>query len=295
MQWCDRPESVDGNKARFKHDGDNQKRVQAKLPGLHVPVAQGVAKRVGRWPEPQNQQSSGIDPGRPGLPSAPATGASSPPTPGPPSSDPASPLPTPLTREEDRDKNGDTEKEEGKEKEMPLPRFGSLPLTAPRLLFHTFASALCLHVIVLTHGYNVKFTYGPSMAPTMGAFGDAVVISKLHRRGRNIVVGDLVSYENPFCLDYGIIKRVIAMPGDFVLRDTPGAERGQGLMVQVPEGHCWVAGDNQLHSRDSRLYGPVPLALIRGKVIARVMPFSEACWFKNTLTEPTDEELDELD
>ena len=26
-------------------------------------------------------------------------------------------------------------------------------------------------------------------------------------------------------------------------------------------------GDNMLHSRDSRLYGPVPLALVKGKAI----------------------------
>lgn len=58
---------------------------------------------------------------------------------------------------------------------------------------------------------------------------------------------------------------------------------------QVPAGHCWVAGDNQAHSRDSRLYGPVPLALVRGKVVGRVLPFREMGRFENTLTEPLDE------
>ncbi|EKG20479.1 Peptidase S26A signal peptidase I [Macrophomina phaseolina MS6] len=164
-----------------------------------------------------------------------------------------------------------------------LPGFGALPLTAPRLLFHTGCAWLLLHWAG-TLLYTLKFTYGASMVPTISTIGDAVLISKRHRRGRSVGVGDLVSYEHPFKPGYGVIKRVVGMPGDFVLRDTPG--EGEGLVVQVPEGHCWVAGDNQRHSRDSRLYGPVPLALVRGKVVARVLPFREMGWFENTLTEP---------
>ncbi|KAL1630317.1 hypothetical protein SLS56_004989 [Neofusicoccum ribis] len=168
-----------------------------------------------------------------------------------------------------------------------LPSFGRTPLTAPQLVFHTVAAGLLYHVVA-AHTFTIRFTYGASMVPTLQTIGDAVVISRAHRRGRGIAVGDLVNYENPFRLDYGVIKRVVGMPGDFVLRDTPGAE-GEGLMVQVPEGHCWVAGDNQAHSRDSRIHGPVPLALVKGKVVARVLPFREMKWFENTLTEPFDE------
>ncbi|EOD45849.1 putative mitochondrial inner membrane protease subunit protein [Neofusicoccum parvum] len=168
-----------------------------------------------------------------------------------------------------------------------LPSFGRTPLTAPQLIFHTVAAGLLYHVVA-AHTFTIRFTYGASMVPTLQTIGDAVVISRAHRRGRGIAVGDLVNYENPFRLDYGVIKRVVGMPGDFVLRDTPGAE-GEGLMVQVPEGHCWVAGDNQAHSRDSRIHGPVPLALVKGKVVARVLPFREMKWFENTLTEPLDE------
>lgn len=39
---------------------------------------------------------------------------------------------------------------------------------------------------------------------------------------------------------------------------------------QVPRGHVWLQGDNLLHSRDSREYGPIPLALVRGKVLCQV-------------------------
>ena len=60
-------------------------------------------------------------------------------------------------------------------------------------------------------------------------------------------------------------------------------------LSKIPEGHCWVAGDNIPDSRDSRDYGPIPLALIKGKVVARVWPFSQRKWFKNAL-QPVDVE-----
>ena len=43
----------------------------------------------------------------------------------------------------------------------------------------------------------------------------------------------------------------------------------EGLLQQVPEGHVWLQGDNTLNSSDSRAYGPVPYALLRGRAFAR--------------------------
>ena len=40
--------------------------------------------------------------------------------------------------------------------------------------------------------------------------------------------------------------------------------------MQVPKGHVWLQGDNAYNSTDSRHYGPVPYALIQGKVFYRV-------------------------
>lgn len=42
-------------------------------------------------------------------------------------------------------------------------------------------------------------------------------------------------------------------------------------------------GDNLGVSRDSRHFGPLPIALIQGKVIAKVLPWSERGWIQNTL------------
>lgn len=43
-----------------------------------------------------------------------------------------------------------------------------------------------------------------------------------------------------------------------------------GPFIRVPRGYVWAVGDNLSNSTDSRKYGPVPLGLIRGKIIARV-------------------------
>jgi inner membrane protease subunit 1 len=82
------------------------------------------------------------------------------------------------------------------------------------------------------------------------------------------------------------------MPGDFVSVVTPGRTNDdletedvddkwasvKEQMVRVPEGHCWVTGDNLEWSRDSRLYGPLPLGLVKSKVLAVVAPWSEMKW-----------------
>ncbi len=57
---------------------------------------------------------------------------------------------------------------------------------------------------------------------------------------------------------------------------------------KVPAGHCWVVGDNLPDSRDSRYFGPLPLALIKGKVIAKTWPLGEFRWIENTLLNPSD-------
>ncbi len=42
-------------------------------------------------------------------------------------------------------------------------------------------------------------------------------------------------------------------------------------------------GDNLPYSRDSRHFGPMPMALIKGKVVAKVFPWRERKWIENGL------------
>lgn len=157
-----------------------------------------------------------------------------------------------------------------------------------------------------TYCYAVQSTEGPSMLPTIGLSGDWVMISKLYRRGKGIQVGDMVALKSPRVEGRTILKRVVGMPGDYIkydyLPESPDAKQGEEArqelfamqqeskveppepqMIQVPDGHCWIQGDNFDWSIDSRMFGPVPLALINGKIVARVLPWRERCWFKNPI------------
>ena len=90
--------------------------------------------------------------------------------------------------------------------------------------------------LFITYGYSTAPAFGVSMVPTIYSSGEFLVTSKKYRRGRGVQVGDLVSFKNPVMteLQERAVKRVIGMPGDFVLRDTPGAGiYGQEAMLQV--------------------------------------------------------------
>jgi inner membrane protease subunit 1 len=87
--------------------------------------------------------------------------------------------------------------------------------------------------------------------------------------------GDLVTLISPLSATQLVCKRIIGLPGDTVLADptelVPASYQSgrahENMHVLVPSGHVWVQGDNAGHSRDSRDYGPVPIALIRGRFI----------------------------
>jgi inner membrane protease subunit 1 len=57
------------------------------------------------------------------------------------------------------------------------------------------------------------------------------------------------------------------------------------LRGQVPKGHMWVTGDNLPHSVDSRRYGPIPLAMVNGKILAKAERLWKWQWLRNPLLE----------
>lgn len=142
------------------------------------------------------------------------------------------------------------------------------------------------------------------MYPTLGTTTKYNIISKRHRLGRDLRVGDLITLQHPNFAHLRLGKRVVGLPGDFVVRDPhmsgtvggmpvgPGAgtslsaeggggdddeerEREEPELIEVPPGHVWVAGDNLAWSRDSRFYGPVPMGLVLGKVTRYSHPTSD--------------------
>ncbi|TKA23214.1 hypothetical protein B0A50_07607 [Salinomyces thailandicus] len=152
-----------------------------------------------------------------------------------------------------------------------LARFPTLHLAVRGLLF-LLAAILSLHIF-MEYFYTFISAWGISMLPTIASSGDWLLISKYYRRGRELGVGDVVSYKLPLRPGEAGVKRILGMPGDFVLAESPSKS---GSMIRVPEGHCWIVGDNLVWSRDSRIFGPLPLALVTGKVLYK---FSWTAWW----------------
>ena len=107
------------------------------------------------------------------------------------------------------------------------------------------------------------------MIPTMAESGEIVLELKwinVHELSR----GDLVTYISPLDPARPVCKRIIGLPGDVVCVDPTGTYAPSTEHVVVPNNHLWVSGDNLAYSRDSRVYGPVPMGLVRGRIYARV-------------------------
>ncbi|OKP10732.1 Mitochondrial inner membrane protease subunit 1 [Penicillium subrubescens] len=152
-------------------------------------------------------------------------------------------------------------------------------------LAYTGAGVFCACTWVWEHLVTIQSSEGPSMYPTFNPRGDWLLIARRHANGKGIQVGDVVRFNHPNMLGAHAAKRVLGLPGDFVCRDPPYST-GAGTqpdMIQVPEGHVFLVGDNLPWSRDSRNFGPVPLGLINGKIVARVWPPSKMEWVRNTM------------
>ncbi|KAG2368234.1 signal peptidase I family protein [Suillus spraguei] len=127
---------------------------------------------------------------------------------------------------------------------------------------------------------------GPSMLPTLDNSGELVVESILPHRlfPNHLGRGELITLTSPLDPSRIICKRVIGLPGDVVCVDPTGLKAHSTEHVVVPKGHVWVVGDNAAWSRDSRDYGPVSMALVRGRLSARIYPLDRFTIFSKTTT-----------
>ena len=120
---------------------------------------------------------------------------------------------------------------------------------------------------------------GPCMLPTLTSEVNWFVSRGINGKYDEIQRGNIVEIRCPEAPQVGMLKRVIALEGDFV--DCPGRDHDyddvdscdlHDPFPRVPQGHCWVEGDNYGNSYDSKYYGPLPLALVFGKLQALVHP-----------------------
>lgn len=83
------------------------------------------------------------------------------------------------------------------------------------------AGTICALKLGAEHLLEIEGCDGPSMIPTLHRYGDSLIISKLHKYGRGIQVGDIIVYKQPQFSQIRSTKRVLGMPGDYVVTDVP--------------------------------------------------------------------------
>jgi signal peptidase I len=152
---------------------------------------------------------------------------------------------------------------------------------------------------------------GPSMQTTLHN-GDRLIVWKTARTWSRITGhpyipgrGDVVVFTEPRLSEFNedpgkqLIKRVIALPGErVVVQDNiltvfnkfhpegfqPDATLPYGNVIEgtnisgewtVGKNQLFLAGDNRYNSLDSRLFGPVDVKNIVGKLAIRILPLNQ--------------------
>ena len=153
---------------------------------------------------------------------------------------------------------------------------------------------LCLGVIVAFF-VNREFltstvVEGHSMEPTLHD-QDRLFLWKQNLDEKHLRHGDIVVFHAPDeQKDY--IKRIIALPNDFVqIKDGRVFVNGRALeepylqirFTRATDSQSWLVGEDEIFvlgdnreegaSRDSRMFGPVPLSSLIGVACFRFYPF----------------------
>nr|XP_027065979.1 mitochondrial inner membrane protease subunit 2-like isoform X1 [Coffea arabica]XP_027065980.1 mitochondrial inner membrane protease subunit 2-like isoform X1 [Coffea arabica] len=105
--------------------------------------------------------------------------------------------------------------------------------------------------IVPVRGYSMSPTFNPQISSYTGSLtDDRVLVEKFCLEKYKFSCGDVVVFCSPSNHREMHIKRITALPGDWI--STPHSYDA----IVVPKGHCWVEGDNSVFSLDSRSFGP---------------------------------------
>ncbi|XP_048491073.1 uncharacterized protein LOC104902137 isoform X1 [Beta vulgaris subsp. vulgaris] len=128
------------------------------------------------------------------------------------------------------------------------------------LISLTISDRFCSITHILGHSMS------PTFNPAHSTFDDYVLVEKYCLRRYNFSCGDVIVFSSPSNHREKHVKRIMAMPGDWLTLSDPYD------IVKIPHGHCWVEGDNSASSVDSRSIGPVPLGLAQGRVTHILWP-----------------------
>ena len=165
------------------------------------------------------------------------------------------------------------------------------PSATGKSVFREYAEALIIAILLalVIRTFVVQAFKIPSgsMLPTL-QIGDHILVSKFLHHFRPIQRGDIIVFKFPLDESRDFIKRVIALPGETLeIRDKqvwidgkplvepyavfsdggsgrPG-ERERIGPVKIPADRLFMMGDNRDHSMDSRYWGLLDVAKVRGK------------------------------
>jgi len=149
-----------------------------------------------------------------------------------------------------------------------------------------------LMVVVHLFVIQVSIVKGNSMEPCLHD-GDRLVVDRVSYNVGEVHRGDLVVMRYPRNPAVDFVKRVVALPGDriamqhgvLLVNEVPAdsygciPDRQDMAALTVPPEHVFVLGDNRPISCDSRDFGLVAHALLKGRVRVRIWPLSNATVF----------------
>jgi signal peptidase I len=171
----------------------------------------------------------------------------------------------------------------------PTPGAKFRPGAALRDAAGTIVPAIVIALLIHVFLAQATRVYGQSMEPNLHT-NERLVIEKLSYHFHGPRRGDVVVLRDPSGSPELLIKRVIGLPGERVTLadgkvfidgqqlDEPYLNQptqGGGRSWVVPPLQVFVMGDNRSASRDSRIFGAVPLEELVGKALFRYWPVGE--------------------
>ena len=170
--------------------------------------------------------------------------------------------------------------------------FPTIPPKKASLLHQSLLELVLIITMAVLFGFAIthfmaqaKVINGHSMAPTLQP-GQRIIVDKISYQFQTPQRGDIVIIQGNDGTP-PLIKRIIGLPGETVAvlngRVTineisiyegylPANVQQSFEKITIPEGYIYVMGDNRVDSRDSRDFGPIPIAQLDGRAWVSVWP-----------------------
>lgn len=178
-------------------------------------------------------------------------------------------------------------------------------------LLETVVIAGAVFVVVYFFAFQPHEVSGESMNGKAGFHtGQYILTDKVTFRLREPERGEVIVFRYPLNPSFDYIKRIIGLPGEKIkveknqitiynqenpngyildesiyLSDEVITEANsfalEGKLIDIPQDHYFVMGDNRPHSADSRTWGLVPKDNIIGRSFFRYIPVNEMGLIKN--------------